>query len=116
MAQYAAEFEKRGVKLLGLSCDDVDSHKAWIKDIEAFTVIFFTFTPVFIRICRLCFLSVNLFFLKKQPGCHVTYPIAADPKREVIKQLNMVDPDERDETGQLPSRALHIVGPDKKVQ
>ena len=33
MAQYAAEFEKRGVKLLGLSCDDVDSHKAWIKDI-----------------------------------------------------------------------------------
>lgn len=39
MAKYAPEFEKRGVKLLGLSCDDVESHKAWIKDVEAFTVI-----------------------------------------------------------------------------
>lgn len=39
MAKYAPEFEKRGVKLLGLSCDDVDTHKDWIKDIEAFTVI-----------------------------------------------------------------------------
>lgn len=46
----------------------------------------------------------------------MTYPIAADPKREVIKQLNMVDPDEEDASGnQLPSRALHVVGPDKKV-
>ncbi|KAJ0031580.1 hypothetical protein Pint_13987 [Pistacia integerrima] len=26
MAQYIPEFEKRGVKLLGLSCDDVQSH------------------------------------------------------------------------------------------
>ncbi|WOL00268.1 1-Cys peroxiredoxin [Canna indica] len=88
MAKYAPEFEKRGVKLLGLSCDDVESHKEWIKDVEAYT-----------------------------PGSRVTYPIAADPKREVIKQLNMVDPDEKDSGGnQLPSRALHIVGPDKKVK
>ncbi|OAY73549.1 1-Cys peroxiredoxin PER1 [Ananas comosus] len=73
MAAYAAEFEKRGVKLLGLSCDT--------------------------------------------PGCHVTYPIAADPKGEVIKELNMVDPDEKDSKGKaLPSRALHIVGPDKRVK
>lgn len=51
-----------------------------------------------------------------QPGCRVTYPILADPNRDFIKQLNMVDPDEKDNSGkQLPSRALHIVGPDKKV-
>ncbi|XP_072997127.1 1-Cys peroxiredoxin PER1 [Typha latifolia] len=88
MAAYAPEFEKRGVKLLGLSCDGVHSHKEWIKDIEAYT-----------------------------PGSHVTYPIAADPNRNVIKQLNMVDPDEKDSSGnQMPSRALHIVGPDKKVK
>lgn len=44
------------------------------------------------------------------------YPIIADPKREIIKQLNMVDPDEKDSSGNsLPSRALHIVGPDKMV-
>ncbi|KAK9991996.1 hypothetical protein SO802_026981 [Lithocarpus litseifolius] len=88
MAAYAKEFEKRGVKLVGLSCDDVQSHKEWMKDIEAYT-----------------------------PGCKVTYPILADPNREIIKQLNMVDPDEKDSSGnQLPSRALHIVGPDKKVK
>ena len=44
------------------------------------------------------------------------YPILADPDREIIKQLNMVDPEEKDASGNiLPSRALHIVRPDKKV-
>ncbi|KAK9079969.1 hypothetical protein SSX86_001644 [Deinandra increscens subsp. villosa] len=88
MAAYADKFAERGVKLLGLSCDDVRSHKEWIKDIEAYS-----------------------------KGKKVTYPIAADPNREIIKQLNMVDPDEKDSSGQpAPSRALHIVGPDKKIK
>ncbi|KAG8480812.1 hypothetical protein CXB51_025552 [Gossypium anomalum] len=38
MAAYLPEFEKRGVKLLGFSCDDVQSHKEWIKDVEAYTI------------------------------------------------------------------------------
>lgn len=38
MAAQAEEFSKRGVKLIGLSCDDVQSHTEWIKDIEAFNV------------------------------------------------------------------------------
>jgi alkyl hydroperoxide reductase subunit AhpC len=38
MATYTGEFDKRGVKLLGISCDDVSSHKEWIKDIEAYEV------------------------------------------------------------------------------
>lgn len=51
-----------------------------------------------------------------QSGCKVDYPILADPKREIIKQLNMVEPDVKDSSGNpVPSRALHIVGPDKKV-
>ncbi|CAJ1935710.1 unnamed protein product [Sphenostylis stenocarpa] len=87
MAQYSKEFYQRGVKLLGLSCDDLESHKEWIKDIEAHT-----------------------------PDAKVDYPIIADSKREIIKQLNMVDPDEKDSCGNLPSRALHIVGPDLKIK
>lgn len=88
IALYAPKFEERGVKLLGLSCDDVNSHNEWIKDIEAYT-----------------------------PGSKVTYPIIADPNREIIKQLNMVDPDEKDSSGkQLPSRALHIVDGNKMVK
>lgn len=38
MAAYESEFAKRGVKLLGFSCEDVKSHMEWIKDIEHFTV------------------------------------------------------------------------------
>ncbi|KAL1548255.1 amino acid permease [Salvia divinorum] len=88
MAAYSEKFSELGVKLLGLSADDVESHKAWIKDIEAY--------------CN---------------GCKVTYPIAADPDRRIIKELNMVDPDEKDSSGnQVPSRALHIVGPDKRIK
>ncbi|KAL0376310.1 UNVERIFIED_CONTAM: 1-Cys peroxiredoxin [Sesamum calycinum] len=63
-------------------------HKEWIKDIEAYN-----------------------------KGHRVNYPIAADPTRRIIKQLNMVDPDEKDSSGQqTPSRALHIVGADKKIK
>lgn len=88
MAAHAPEFAKRGVKLLGLSCDDVSSHVEWVKDIEAYT-----------------------------PGCKVSYPIIADPNRELIKILNMVDPDEKDSSGHnVPSRALHIVGADKRIK
>ncbi|CAN6206234.1 unnamed protein product [Urochloa humidicola] len=88
MAGYAQEFEKRGVKLLGISCDDVASHKEWIKDVEAY-----------------------------KPGTKLTYPILADPDGSAIMQLNMVDPDEKDAQGaSLPSRGLHVVGPDRKVK
>ncbi|EYU33094.1 hypothetical protein MIMGU_mgv1a013521mg [Erythranthe guttata] len=84
MAAYADKFAERGVQLLGFSADDVDSHNQWIKDIEA-----------------------------HNGGHKVTYPIAADPHRHFIKQLNMLDPDEN----QVPSRALHIVGGrDKKIK
>merc|ERR1712032_1160829 len=31
------DFAKRGVKLIALSCDEVDSHNGWIKDIIAYT-------------------------------------------------------------------------------
>lgn len=31
VAKLSPEFEKRGVKLIALSCDDVDSHKRWIE-------------------------------------------------------------------------------------
>ncbi|KNA20981.1 hypothetical protein SOVF_047190, partial [Spinacia oleracea] len=87
MAAYADNFTQKGAKLLGLSCDDISSHNEWIKDVEAYS-----------------------------GGHKVTYPIIADPKREIIKQLNMVDPDEKSSNGQpLPSRALHIVGPDKML-
>ncbi|XP_047309974.1 1-Cys peroxiredoxin [Impatiens glandulifera] len=88
MAKYSKQFIEKGVKLLGLSCDDLTSHMEWIKDIES-----------------------------NNGGHKVDYPIIGDSKREIIKQLNMVDPDEKDGKGNnMPSRALHIIGPDKKIK
>src|SRR5262245_9937130 len=34
MAKIKPEFEKRGVKILGLSVDPLENHKGWLGDIE----------------------------------------------------------------------------------
>jgi alkyl hydroperoxide reductase subunit AhpC len=34
VAKLKPEFQKRGIKAIGVSVDDVESHKKWIKDIE----------------------------------------------------------------------------------
>src|SRR5271169_3663497 len=34
VARLKPEFEKRNIKAIGVSVDDVESHKKWIKDIE----------------------------------------------------------------------------------
>lgn len=35
-AQLAPEFHKRGVKMIALSCNESETHNAWIKDIKAY--------------------------------------------------------------------------------
>merc|ERR1712059_64559 len=62
--------QKRGVKLIALSCDEVDSHNGWIKDIIAYNDLKTGFS----------------------------YPIIADPKRDVANLYGMLDPDEKDAT------------------
>uniref|UniRef100_A0A0C9S7L7 Peroxiredoxin n=1 Tax=Wollemia nobilis TaxID=56998 RepID=A0A0C9S7L7_9CONI len=82
------EFEKRGVKVLALSYNDAESHKAWISDIESYT-----------------------------PGARVTYPIIADPNREIALNYGMLDPAEKDAAGiPLTARAVFVIGPDKTVK
>lgn len=83
-------FEKRGVKLIALSCDGVESHKGWEKDVMNYA---------------------------KGKGTTLPYPIVADEKRELAVKLGMVDPDEKDATGMpLTARAVFIIGPDKKLK
>ncbi|MGH8279570.1 MAG: peroxiredoxin [Gammaproteobacteria bacterium] len=62
-AHRKAEFDRRGVKLLGLSVDPTDSHKKWAKDIA------------------------------KVGGTELNYPILADPELEVAKQYGMFHPE-----------------------
>lgn len=82
------EFAKRGVKVLALSSNTTESHKGWIKDIEAYTT-----------------------------DSNVDYPIIADLNKDIATLYGGLDPDEKDKTGMpLSARAVFVIGPDKKLK
>lgn len=62
LANRKAEFDNRGVKLLGLSVDPLDSHKSWMKDVE------------------------------EVKGTGLNYPLLADPDRKVAELYGMIHP------------------------
>uniref|UniRef100_A0A2A4J269 1-Cys peroxiredoxin n=1 Tax=Heliothis virescens TaxID=7102 RepID=A0A2A4J269_HELVI len=85
------EFQKRNTKVIGLSCDSIQAHTEWAKDIQ-------------------CYAGVNED--EKFP-----YPIIEDKNREIALKLNMVDKDELDTAGMpLTARALFIIDPLKKFR
>lgn len=91
-AKLKPEFDKRGVKMLGLSIDPVDSHKQWSQDIEDVT------------------------------GAAPNYPIIADSDLKVAKLYGMLPADAgessegRTPVDNLTVRYVAVVGPDKKVK
>lgn len=110
-AQLSGEFAKRNVKPIGLSCNDIESHHGWIKDIQAYG---------------------NLDTTKPFP-----FPIIEDKARIIANKLGMIDPNEHDSAGiPLTARAVlslslcylvqiiiyslfvkvFVIGPDKKVK
>ena len=87
------KFEKRQVKLLALSCDSAESHRKWIKDIDA----------------------SGYCGPKKDAG--VSYPILADEERALAVKFGMLDPAEKDEKGMPQTcRAVFIVDDHKKLR
>jgi alkyl hydroperoxide reductase subunit AhpC len=66
LAKLKPEFDKRGVKVLGLSVDPLDDHKAWATDIE------------------------------ETQGCALNFPLIADPKRTVANLYGMIHPNAND--------------------
>jgi len=89
VATFMPEFEKRGVKVAALSCNDSASHKAWIKDIEATDFA---------------------------GSSKISYPIIADPGRDIAIAWGMLDPEEKDAAGlPMTCRAVFIVKPDKSL-
>jgi alkyl hydroperoxide reductase subunit AhpC len=92
MAKIEPEFERRGVKIIGLSVDPTDSHEGWLKDIE------------------------------ETQGAKVDYPIIADHDFEVSKQYGMLpaetsgDPKSRTPADNQTVRNVFVIGPDKKVK
>lgn len=88
------EFQRRGVKLIGVSCDPVEEHLGWSRDILYREQI------------------------QKPAGEEfLNFPIIADSSKQIVAQLGMLDPDEIDAAGlPLPARALILIGPDRKVK
>jgi thioredoxin-dependent peroxiredoxin len=65
-AKLKKEFDKRNVKALAVSVDDVDSHNRWVGDIE------------------------------ETQGTAVNFPILADPDRKVANLYDMIHPNAND--------------------
>eukprot|EP00735_Rhodelphis_limneticus_P013588 TRINITY_DN743_c0_g1::TRINITY_DN743_c0_g1_i1::g.18449::m.18449 TRINITY_DN743_c0_g1::TRINITY_DN743_c0_g1_i1::g.18449 ORF type:complete len:237 (+),score=86.64,sp/Q5ZJF4/PRDX6_CHICK/60.73/3e-91,AhpC-TSA/PF00578.16/1.2e-27,Redoxin/PF08534.5/1.4e-14,1-cysPrx_C/PF10417.4/7.2e-11,AhpC-TSA_2/PF13911.1/0.13 TRINITY_DN743_c0_g1_i1:40-711(+) len=90
VAQLLPEFEKRGVKVFALSCDNVENHLGWWKDVAH---------------------HQGLPQLQTPP-----YPIIADQDRSIAVAWGMIDPVVKDKAGlPLTCRAVFVINPDKKV-
>jgi len=66
VAKLKPEFDKRNVKVIALSVDDVESHKRWLADIE------------------------------ETQGTKMNFPILADPDRKVSTLYDMIHPQAND--------------------
>jgi alkyl hydroperoxide reductase subunit AhpC len=92
MAKLKPEFDKRGVKVIGLSVDPVDKHSGWAKDIE------------------------------ETQGTAVNFPMIGDADYKVSKLYGMLpaeasgDPAKRTAADNQTVRNVFIIGPDKKVK
>ena len=92
MASIKPEFDKRGVKIIGLSVDPVDKHQKWSDDIE------------------------------ETQGSRPNYPMIADTDYNVSKLYGMLgadvsgDPADRTAVLNQTVRNVFVIGPDKKVK
>src|SRR5947209_6322024 len=92
MASIKPEFDRRGVKIAGLSVDPVDRHSDWARDIE------------------------------ETQGTAPNYPIIADSDFTVSKLYEMLpaevsgDPGSRTPADNQTVRNVFVIGPDKKIK
>jgi len=87
VAGLKPEFDKRGVKVIGLSVDPVDSHQGWTKDIADVT------------------------------GNEVNFPMIADPEHKVAELYDMLPATAgTDLQSVLTVRSVYVIGPDNKIK
>ncbi len=92
MASIKPEFDRRGVKIIGLSVDPIENHAKWAQDIA------------------------------ETQGTAPNYPIIADADFEVSKAYGMLpadvsgDPTERTPANNQTVRNVFVIGPDKTVK
>ena len=92
MAGLEPEFARRNCKVIGLSVDTLDDHRAWSKDIE------------------------------ETQGHAVGYPMIADPELRVAKLYDMLPEGAGDTSqgrtavDNATVRSVFLIGPDKKIK
>lgn len=92
VAKLKPEFDRRNVKVIGLSVDSVEDHKKWSKDIE------------------------------ETQGKAPNYPMIGDDDLKVSKLYGMIHPNAtggakgRTAADNATVRNVYVIGPDKKVK
>ena len=92
MASIKGEFDKRGVKIIGLSVDPIENHEKWAVDIA------------------------------ETQGTAPNYPIIADPEFKVSKLYGMLpadvsgDPTQRTPADNQTVRNVFVIAPDKTIK
>jgi alkyl hydroperoxide reductase subunit AhpC len=92
MAKLKPEFDKRNVKIIGLSVDPVDKHSGWAKDIE------------------------------ETQGHAPNYPMIGDPDLKISKAYEMLPAEAgttaegRTAADNQTVRNVYVIGPDKKIK
>ena len=92
VAKLKPEFDKRGIKAIGLSVDSVADHLAWSKDIE------------------------------ETQGAAVNYPMIGDEDLAVAKLYGMLPAETsgsaegRTAVDNLTVRNVYVIGPDKQIK
>jgi alkyl hydroperoxide reductase subunit AhpC len=92
MAKIKPEFDRRNVKIIGLSVDPVDSHSKWANDI------------------------------RETQGFAPNYPLIGDPDLKIAKAWGMLpaaasgDASKRTPADNQTVRNVFVIGPDKKIK
>jgi alkyl hydroperoxide reductase subunit AhpC len=92
MAKLKPDFDKRNVKIIGLSVDPVESHARWAEDI------------------------------RETQGYAPNYPMIGDPELKIAKLYGMLPADAGNTSeGRTPNdnqtvRNVFVIGPDKKIK
>ena len=92
MARLKPEFDKRNVKIIGLSVDPVDNHAKWAADIA------------------------------ETQGAAPNYPMIGDPDLAISKLYDMLpaaasgDAAQRTPADNMTVRNVFVIGPDKKIK
>ena len=92
MASIKPDFDKRNVKIIGISVDPISNHEKWAEEIE------------------------------RSQGTAPNYPLIADTDFNVAKLYGMLpadtegDPTERTPAQNATLRNVFVIGPDKKIK